>query len=203
MDEDEWGDGPDSLDLLRSFAEDGNAYCQFKLAEKLRDSGTADAEACRLYRMAAEQGHTGSQFELGMCFYSGHGTSRDIEVGARWWLIAAQAGHPVAQCCIASCYQNGDGVERNPAEALKWYLAAGTPRKDPVAPEVVHNGHPDAQSKLGEMYRTGEGVKQDRDEGMKWHRRAAEQGHAHSQFILGDAHSYGSPEDLKTSIRWF
>ncbi|HHV6447566.1 TPA: tetratricopeptide repeat protein, partial [Haemophilus influenzae] len=47
------------------------------------------------------------------------------------------------------------------------------------------------QFNLGVMYAKGQGVKQDDFEAVKWFRKAAEQGHAKAQAILGFSYLLG------------
>jgi TPR repeat protein len=55
------------------------------------------------------------------------------------------------------------------------------------------------------MYLLGRGVPQDRAEALKWFRRAADQGLAASEFMLGFAYrtgEYGVPQDHAQAIKW-
>jgi TPR repeat protein len=52
-----------------------------------------DAEAARWYRLAAEQGHAGAQFNLGIMFANGRGVGQDDAEAARWYRLAAEQGH--------------------------------------------------------------------------------------------------------------
>jgi hypothetical protein len=53
-----------------------------------------DAEAVRLYRLAAEQGHTQAQYHLGNMFEHGHGVAQDAAEAIRWhrYLLRSRAG---------------------------------------------------------------------------------------------------------------
>ena len=71
-----------------------------------------DAEAARLYRLAADQGVVHAQFSLGYMYERGHGVPRDYEAAARWYLLAAEQGHTdagrwltelCASAAIANC----------------------------------------------------------------------------------------------------
>ena len=50
------------------------------------------------------------------------------------------------------------------------------------------------------MYEKGRGVKQDYVEAVKWYRKAAEQGHAKAQFILGGLYLLGEGVQVNKSL---
>jgi TPR repeat protein len=54
------------------------------------------------------------------------------------------------------------------------------------------------------MYEKGQGVPQDYKEAVKWYRKAAEQGDASGQFMLGDMYWEGTgvPKDAPTAYMW-
>jgi TPR repeat protein len=43
--------------------------------------------------MAAEQGHTIAQFNLGLCFMYGQGVAKDPVEAVKWYRMAAEQGH--------------------------------------------------------------------------------------------------------------
>jgi len=55
------------------------------------------------------------------------------------------------------------------------------------------------------MYENGQGVKQDHAEAVRWYRKAAEQGHAVSQYNLGVmyANGQGVKQDHAEAVRWY
>ena len=52
--------------------------------------------------------------------------------------------------------------------------------------EQAEQGLPDAQYSLGNAYYNGDGVAEDVEVAMEWYRKAAEQGQADAQQMLGD-----------------
>jgi TPR repeat protein len=52
-----------------------------------------EEKAVEWYTKAAEQGHRGSQYQLGLCFERAIGTTRDTAQAAKWYKLAAEQGH--------------------------------------------------------------------------------------------------------------
>ena len=71
-------------------------------------------------RLAAEQGHTKAQYNLGCAYKRGEGVSIDHEQSARWFRAAAEQGHMEAQCNLGLSYCKGQGVQQSYAEAKGW-----------------------------------------------------------------------------------
>lgn len=100
---------------------------QFNLAQ-LYGSGRGgrkdDAEAARLYRLAAEQGNVGAQVNLGVMLQAGQGVPQDQQEAVRWYRRAAEQGHPFAQYNLAGMYASGTGVAQDRLAAHMWYTVA-------------------------------------------------------------------------------
>ena len=82
-------------------------------------------------RKAAERGHAGGQFNLGLMYGRREGVPKDHRQAAKWYRKAAEQGHADAQCELGLMYKTGKGVPENYKEAVKWLrLAAeqGEPR---------------------------------------------------------------------------
>jgi TPR repeat protein len=56
-----------------------------------------DAEAVRLYTLAAEQGYAGAQTNLGVMYANGEGVARDRDRAIVWFRRAAAQGDRIAQ----------------------------------------------------------------------------------------------------------
>jgi hypothetical protein len=93
------------------------------------------AEALRLYRLAAEQGHASAQFQLGFMFEDGQGVAQDSAEASRFYRLAAEQGLASAQFKLGNlCF--GTGVAQDSAEAIRWYRLA------------AEQGHAEAQRRL-------------------------------------------------------
>jgi len=75
----------------------------------------------RYVRMAAEQGHVESQFELGQMYAQGVGTIQNFEEAVKFFELAAQQGHAKAQFNLAFMIARGQGTEENSQKSYEWY----------------------------------------------------------------------------------
>jgi TPR repeat protein/ankyrin repeat protein len=179
--------------LQKSEKEDANA--QFKLnkePELLEKAAKGDSEAqyelgCLyvaqdtkkgegLLEKAAEQGHAGAQYKIGMIYSRGlGGVTQDTQKGKGLLEKAAEQGHAEAQCALGSMYPHGKYGEAKKRELVekKWELL-----------EKAGNGDAGAQCTLGWMYVSGDGVAQDKLKGRGLLEKAAGQGHATAQCAL-------------------
>ena len=108
-----------------------------------------DAEAVRLYRLAAAKGNAWAQSELGLMYRNARGVPRDVAEALRWFKKSADAGDASGQANLGSMYAQGLGVTRDDVEAVRLYRLAAA------------QGNAWAQSQLDYMYREGRGIAQD------------------------------------------
>lgn len=66
---------------------------------------------------------------------------------------------------------------------------------------LADQGNADAQAGLGNMYLGGYGVARDEGSAMAWFRKAAEQGHARSQFSVGSL--YYARKEFGPAASWY
>ena len=74
------------------------------------------AEAARLYRLAADQGHAQAQYNLGAMYYTGKGVAKDVAQAARLFRLAADQGDAQAQDALSAMYSR-DEIVRTPTPA--------------------------------------------------------------------------------------
>lgn len=129
-----------------------------------RNRKTDFAEAARLHRLAAEQGHSAAQRELGKLYLKGYGVEVDWLEAVRLFRLAAEQADGEAMKSLADCYKSGWGVEKDEVEAVRLYRLA------------AEQGHAWAMSNLADCYEKGEGVEKDLKEALKWYHLAFEQG---------------------------
>lgn len=80
--------------------------------------------AARLYRVAAEQGHSQAQISLGLMYSFGRGVRRDPVEAVKWYRLAAAQGELHAHTLLGAMYENGQGVETDLQKAYMWYSLA-------------------------------------------------------------------------------
>ena len=105
----------------------GSPNDQFKLGVMYYDGDGVtkdDAEAVRLYRLAAVQGHADAQVALGVMFANGQGVAKDDAEAVRLYRLAAAQGHAGAQFNLGRMFVKGQGVTKDDAEAVQLYRLA-------------------------------------------------------------------------------
>ena len=117
--------------------------------------------------------------------------SDDYATALRKLKPLAEQGNPKAQYYFGYMLKVGKGVHKNESKANKWLRKAAESFR-----LAAEQGDTKAQSSLGIMYANGDGIKEDRVEAVKWYRRAAEQGDADGQYLLGWAYANASSYDL-------
>src|ERR1700760_3874361 len=89
------GDYAIAIELMRPFAEQGDAPAQYNLG-LMYDNGRGVPRdytaAVQWYRKAAEQGHAAAQYSLGLMYDSGQGVRQDYATASRWYQMAAEQG---------------------------------------------------------------------------------------------------------------
>ena len=70
-------------------------------------------EAARWFRLAAVQGYTEAQYNLGVVYQRGNGVAQDYKEAVRWWMLAAQQGLANAQFNLGQMYRRGEGVAQD------------------------------------------------------------------------------------------
>ncbi len=135
-------------------------------------TGKAEAEkqGCELFRRAAFEGYSASQYRLGYCYESGRGEVQSFSTANDWYEKAAEQGHVDAQYKLGHSYRVGRGTPINLPLALEWYKKA------------AGNGDADALNNVGWMYATGQGLDAKSQEACRWFVEAAKHGDMGSQF---------------------
>ena len=90
------------------------------------------AEARRLYQLAAEQGHARAAANLACSHRDGEGGPVDLVQAARWFKVATDWGHIQACTNLGIAYMRGDGVPQSRVEAIH-YLTRGAQAGDELA----------------------------------------------------------------------
>lgn len=80
--------------------------------------------ALPLYQEAAEKGHAGGQYGLGLMYREGRVVDHIDAEAMKWFRKAAEQGHAEAQFYVGWLYWKGQGAEQNDEEAATWYCKA-------------------------------------------------------------------------------
>jgi len=79
------------------------------------------ATALREFRVLAEQGHAGAQYNLGLMYDNGRGVTQDYKESVKWYSKSIEQGHAEAQYNMGVMYGNGNGVNQNNVYAHMWF----------------------------------------------------------------------------------
>jgi TPR repeat protein len=83
-----------------------------------------NAEALRLFRLAAAQNNPRAQYNLGLMYQHGDGVTQNYPDALRWYRLAAAQGDATAEDVLGDMYLTGEGVAENKSEAVRWYRLA-------------------------------------------------------------------------------
>jgi TPR repeat protein len=110
--------------------------------------------AYKEFRAAAEEGHSDSQFNVGLMYERGIGVGKDEKEAIVWYRKSAVQGNALAQFNLAVLYEHGRGTAVDFAQANEWYRKASA------------QGDPLAIGNLGMLYLRGQGVKENTIAGL-------------------------------------
>lgn len=160
-------------------------------AHQMRAAGKNDEYLGRL-EDAANLGHPGAAYELGIAYTQGRVVSKDLNTGARWINRSADLGDQRAQYLIGANFMTGDGADKNPERGVAFLARAG------------EQGHVQAQYLLGVAYADGNGVSKNPAWAARWYGRAARGGHVGAQYAYGVMYGSGMgiPENNRKAYYW-
>lgn len=140
-------------------------------------------EAARLYRKAADAGHSKAQVLLGNMYVFGEGVNKDYSEGAKLLHKAAEKNEPAAFFLLGYIYSEGLGVSKDFNESVKWHRKAA----------VINIAA--SQCELGKAYALGRGVPKNYVEAVKLFTASALQGFKQAQGKLGAMYAQGQGVD--------
>jgi len=124
--------------LLTRSAEAGFAEAQYLLAALImreeKPSETDRQAAAQWWLTAARQGHTLSQYRLGLLYWNGEAVARDLLRGYAWMRLAAQDGLDDATSALETMKSYLGEDQREKAEALQGQLLDQAPAAERSAP---------------------------------------------------------------------
>ena len=148
----------------------------YEQAVEMRRNGLP-AEALLPLRQAAALGATGAMVDLGECYRSGDGVTKDDTQAVHWFRRAAEAGNALGMLYLGYMYQEGDGVPKSDPEAVKWFQ------------DAANHGNSSGFYNLATKYERGEGVKLSLDTALELYRKSADLGNTEARKRLAQLKS--------------
>lgn len=171
-------------------AEAGNIAVQFELGLLYGHFGGSTyyfsvvprdyTKAAKWLKLAADGGHSGSQYVLGDMYYFGTGLPQDYLEALKYYMLAAKQGSGEAKCAIGIMYAHGRGVLKDCMEAIKWLESS-------VFNSAPHEEMCNAAFNLGVIHTllNEPGITRDYTEAYKCFKIAAE--HGYEPAVVTDA----------------
>ena len=181
-------------------AEGGDSRAAFQVAIRCslgRGTDQSDRDAAKWCMRSAEDGCPQAQFYLAIMHFEGRGVHQDDRETLRWCRLSAKLGLPQALHFMGSMHARGlGGLAMSEEDALYWYYKA------------AKTGYNASFYEIGCLFCYGSvksptGLRGDA-EAFRWWRRAAEHGHAESQFkiSLQYAEGRGVSRNAAESAKW-
>ena len=205
----------EAIKWYRKAAEQGHAIAQYSLGQCcLNGIGVPQdqSEAIKWLQLSADQGYALAQDFMGNCNFYGYCVPQNYPMALMWFNLAAKQGYVKSQITLGNCYCYGNGAPRNSEEAVKWYSLA-VQQGDAVAQTAfgdffsneenydeamkwytlaAQQGYNVAQYKLGLYYYDNSEGNSEKDAlAVNWLQKAADQGNADAQELLGECYFYG------------
>jgi uncharacterized protein len=147
------------------------------------------------YLKAALQGHSMSQSNVGVNFYTGIGVEKNLDQAIYWLSAAAEKDDLKGLFNLAVLYSKGSVPEFNSETSEK--MAAELYRRAAVL------GHYPSQSRLGYLYSIGKGVPKNRTQAYLWLTLAAQHGIGTTLDALESVVKDMSSEEKSEGMRLF
>ncbi len=107
--------------------------------------------------------NTLSQHDVGACYATGEGVSRDEQLALKWFRRAARRGHVESQYDLGLMYLYGEGIDQDPELGLRWLQMA------------AQAGERRAASVLASVFSEGLfGIPKDTDAAERWRKIGGE-----------------------------
>ena len=147
------------------------AYCHFRGWNGLKkDFKKAFDEFVKIEKDT--NGYHYAQYMIGICYYYGQGTEKDMTEAVAWYAKSTEQGNSTAMLNLGFCYHTGLVVTKDLTKAFELYEQSAL------------LGHSTGMNNVGICYRYGVGVAVDLNKAKEWYAKAAAQGHERSQARL-------------------
>ena len=162
------GDIEQKKHYFRRATEQGYCEAQFSYALLLEDrsdiKAPTNAEAFKIMKLAADQGHSTATCFLGDYYLWGQGVESSGEKAFEYYTKAAKLGSVAALEHLGKCYAFGTAVPVNHDIAFQYFLRS------------AEGAYPIGQYSAGLCYLKGIGCQQDTKLGFQWISKAIESG---------------------------
>ena len=207
-------DKAQAVKWFQKAAEQGDADAQANLGNcYYSGEGVAQdkEQAVKWLYKAAEQGNADAQVHLGTCYALGEGVTQNLNEAVSWFQKAAEQGDANAKDLLSK--YSKFSTSKSELEKVQKKLAEDgsqtTLENDlKLTRKRAEGGEVEAQVELGMLYCFGNlasvGVKQDKAQAVKWFQKAAEQGNASGQLMLGSCYAggIGVKKNVPEAIKW-
>ena len=153
-------DYADGMNELLNLAQTTDVEAQYQLGRIYHKVEKDYAAATKWYEMAANNGHTIAQYEMGEFYYKGIGIEVNYKEAFYWYEMSAKCGNSRSKKRLGQLYQMGYGARRDIKKAAMFFEMA------------AQQGDADAQYSLGELYRRGEGREKNLVTAFAWYEKA-------------------------------
>ncbi|MDR0247753.1 MAG: sel1 repeat family protein [Burkholderiales bacterium] len=167
------------------------------------------AEGFEAVKSKAEQGDAKAQNSLGNMYHKGRGVKPNGVEASKWYRKAAEQGNTDAQCSLGWMYYCGVSVAKNELGAVKWFRKAAEQGDESglFSLELMATGNAECGEYASlDEFRKGRAAAIEAREGViSMNRKAAEQGHATAQYILGVVYlsGWGVAQNDAEAVNWF
>lgn len=182
-----------AYELSLPLAQQGSSDAQ-NLIGCIYDANKDYKNAVVWFKKAAEQNHTGAQYNLGVMYSLGQGVIRHYKEAVQWYTKAARGGDTEAKYKLGYMYSYGYGIGKNFKKALFWYS------------EAAREGHARAQAKTANAFAFGYGVERQNKKALYWYDKALAQNDAEAQYSIGIHYHDGTcglNKDYQKAIQWY
>ena len=136
------------------------------------ENQVSDEEIFLNLQLAAQNGDSKAQFNLGICYLKGIGVELDETKGLSFIKLAARSGDVEALYHMGKLHLDGGKFPKNPNLAIEYLELA------------AHQGHTLSNYFLGKFHLNGEHVSKDLETGVKYLKKAAENKHISAASLL-------------------
>ena len=153
-------------------------------------SGDYDT-AFKEFTIAAEEGLSLAQYNLGILYFTGQGVEQDFDEAFEWTKRAAEQGHLNAQFNLGSLYLDGQGTQVSVLEGVNWFTQA------------AKNGHANSAYTLAKMHQEGDFVDSDLVLAHAWAAQSEINEHPEASSLKKEIAQDLSTEEIRQARRIF